>query len=79
VSIIEPHTDSSLAVGLAVLRPVTRAFGCMDFLQAASTPVDYLLEDDQNRESSLYPGLDKYAPGGVGEQTEGENVSAFRL
>jgi hypothetical protein len=42
----------------------------MDFLQAASTPIDYLLEDDQNRGSSVYPGLDKYAAGGVGEQTE---------
>lgn len=50
----------------------------MDFLQAASTPIDYLLEDDQNRGSSVYPGLDKYAAGGVGEQTDCEFVSAYR-
>ena len=50
----------------------------MDFLQAASTPIDYLLEDDQNRASSVYPGLDKYAAGGVGDQTDCEIVSAYR-
>jgi len=50
----------------------------MDFLQAASTPIDYLFEDDQNRGSNVYPGLDKYAAGGVGEQTEGEFVSVYR-
>lgn len=44
----------------------------MDFLQAASTPIDYLFEADQTGGSSGYPGLDKYATGGVGEQTESE-------
>ena len=50
----------------------------MDFLQAASTSIEYLLEDDQNRGSGAYPGLDKYAAGGVGEQTECEIVSPYR-
>jgi hypothetical protein len=49
----------------------------MDFLQEASTPIDYLFEDDQNRELSVFPGLDKYAAGGVGEQTEGDITSTF--
>ena len=49
----------------------------MDFLQAASTSIDYVLEDDQNRGSGVYPGLDKYAVGGVGEQTECEIILAY--
>lgn len=49
----------------------------MDFLQAASTSIDYLLEDDQTRGASAYPGLDKYAAGGVAEQTECEIVSPY--